>query len=162
MRLLLFIDYRNKLAIHAKRVTVTEKDFKLLRDLWFTIEPNNHIAKRSDESKQAEAHGKRRELGRLHRYKQKHYKILRSCMLRRDVIPWKTIRLLDGWDLISKRFAPPHTVWTIGAMNGHVKYTGLPYSGPLPPQWATRPVTEMLLDDVSEQDWLGEGHGIHC
>ena len=33
------IDYRNKLAIHAKRVTIQAKDMSLLRELWYSIDP---------------------------------------------------------------------------------------------------------------------------
>ena len=32
------VDYRNKLAIHAKRVTIQAKDMSLLRDLWHSID----------------------------------------------------------------------------------------------------------------------------
>ena len=34
---------RNKLAIHAKRVTVKPEDMRLLRDLWMTIDPTSSI-----------------------------------------------------------------------------------------------------------------------
>lgn len=34
-----------KLAYHAKRVTLMDKDVKLLRDLWFYIDPNSPIGK---------------------------------------------------------------------------------------------------------------------
>ena len=34
-------DCRNKLAIHAKRVTIQPKDMSLLRDLWHSIDPTS-------------------------------------------------------------------------------------------------------------------------
>jgi histone H3/H4 len=37
------IDYRNKLAIHAKRVTIQPKDMSLLRELWHSIDPMSPI-----------------------------------------------------------------------------------------------------------------------
>ena len=37
------VDYRNKLAIHAKRVTIQAKDMSLLRDLWHSIDPLSPI-----------------------------------------------------------------------------------------------------------------------
>jgi uncharacterized protein YeeX (DUF496 family) len=39
----------NKLALHARRVTVMPKDVRLLRDLWKYISPNHAIARMSDE-----------------------------------------------------------------------------------------------------------------
>jgi len=36
-------DYRNKLAIHAKRVTIQAKDMSLLRELWHSIDPVSPI-----------------------------------------------------------------------------------------------------------------------
>jgi hypothetical protein len=40
----------NKLAIHARRVTVMPQDVRLLRDLWQMIDPSHPIAKLSAES----------------------------------------------------------------------------------------------------------------
>src|SRR5204863_7957484 len=40
------IDYRNKLAIHAKRVTIQAKDMSLLRELWHSIDPVFPIGER--------------------------------------------------------------------------------------------------------------------
>jgi hypothetical protein len=40
----------NKLALHARRVTVMPKDIRLLRDLWQTIDPSHPIAKLSPET----------------------------------------------------------------------------------------------------------------
>ena len=37
------IDYRNELAIHAKRVTIQAKDMSLLRELWHSIDPVSPI-----------------------------------------------------------------------------------------------------------------------
>ena len=37
------IDYRNKLAIHAKRVTIQAKDMSLLWELWHSIDPVSPI-----------------------------------------------------------------------------------------------------------------------
>ena len=37
------VDYRNKLAIHAKRVTIQPKDMSLLRELWHSIDPVSPI-----------------------------------------------------------------------------------------------------------------------
>ena len=37
------IDYRNKLAIHAKHVTIQPKDMSLLRELWHSIDPVSPI-----------------------------------------------------------------------------------------------------------------------
>jgi len=37
------IDYRNKLAIHAKHITIQPKDMSLLRDLWHSIDPASPI-----------------------------------------------------------------------------------------------------------------------
>jgi histone H3/H4 len=38
------VDCRNKLAIHAKRVTIQPKDMSLLRDLWHSIDPTSPMA----------------------------------------------------------------------------------------------------------------------
>ena len=35
------VDCRNKLAIHAKHVTIQPKDMSLLRDLWHSIDPTS-------------------------------------------------------------------------------------------------------------------------
>ena len=37
------VDYRNKLAIHAKHVTIQPKDMSLLRELWHSIDPMSPI-----------------------------------------------------------------------------------------------------------------------
>jgi len=37
------VDYRNKLAIHAKRVTIQAKDMSLLWELWHSIDPVSSI-----------------------------------------------------------------------------------------------------------------------
>src|SRR5436190_21996508 len=37
------VDYRNKLAIHAKRVTIQPKDMSLLWELWHSIDPVSPI-----------------------------------------------------------------------------------------------------------------------
>jgi len=37
------IDYRNKLAIHAKHVTIQARDMSLLRELWHSIDPVSPI-----------------------------------------------------------------------------------------------------------------------
>jgi len=37
------VDCRNKLAIHAKRVTIQPKDMSLLRDLWHSIDPTSSM-----------------------------------------------------------------------------------------------------------------------
>ena len=44
---------RNRLALHARRVTVMPKDMKLLRDLWRYIAPEHIIARASMESLEA-------------------------------------------------------------------------------------------------------------
>jgi histone H3/H4 len=44
---------RNRLALHARRVTVMPKDMRLLRDLWRYIAPEHVIAKASLESLEA-------------------------------------------------------------------------------------------------------------
>ena len=44
---------RNRLALHARRVTVMPKDMKLLRNLWRYIAPDHVIAKASLESLEA-------------------------------------------------------------------------------------------------------------
>jgi len=44
---------RNRLALHAGRVTVMPKDMRLLRDLWRYIAPEHAIAKASLESLEA-------------------------------------------------------------------------------------------------------------
>ena len=38
-------DGRQKLAIHAKRITISDKDMRILRDLWGTIDPTSTIGK---------------------------------------------------------------------------------------------------------------------
>ena len=38
-----------RLTIHAKRVTINEKDTELLRDMIFTIDPTNGLGQASNE-----------------------------------------------------------------------------------------------------------------
>jgi histone H3/H4 len=47
---------RNRLALHAKRVTVMPRDVELVRELWRYIKPDDPIARMSDETVQGIVH----------------------------------------------------------------------------------------------------------
>jgi len=57
------VDYRNKLAIHAKRVTIQAKDMSLLRELWHSIDPVSPIGDPT-EQRQIVTHAARIEAAR--------------------------------------------------------------------------------------------------
>jgi len=48
-----FADIRNKLAIHAKRVTIQPRDMHLLRDIWNTIDGDCAIGAEDTATKNA-------------------------------------------------------------------------------------------------------------
>jgi hypothetical protein len=72
----MLVKHRNKLAIHAKRVTVMSRDHVMLRDMWAVLDPESPIGSRADDRKtSADVAAKRKKEQRVRDHRSIHKRI---------------------------------------------------------------------------------------
>lgn len=153
----MFLMYRNKLVVHAKRVAVNSKDLHLLRDLWFTIDPNHPFAAPSKETNQARAIGGKSQEESVKKYHLKLVRQLKDLVMRRAPLNPKLMLKLRGWDLESGRFITGEQErerrrWVVGYQvktrrDPQIRVP-LPYDRPVPPFW----LEAEEADDTDEEE----------
>ncbi len=98
---IVFADRSQKLAIHAKRITVMDRDMRCLRDLWQTIDPESPIGYPSSLTNETHRRHDAEEHQRLNVQREKALMKARQYQRRNQPLPNKLAHFLKGWDITS-------------------------------------------------------------